>query len=544
MSSPIDLMNSWRVALSMPGLALRSSIGQTDAAAIKIESGTGAPTHTAVSGSLYIRTDATDSGTWVYRNTDGATTWEAALDTEATELLASANTWASLQTLTTGARVVDTGAIQFGTAGADLVLTADGTDVVVTGTGDLVIADSLDFAIGTGKDVIFTSGGTDVTVSGTGDLVLADSFDFYIGTDKNVGFVSDGTDVTVSGSGDLVFADSLDVAWGAGKDLILTSDGTDVNATGAGIFRMADNKQLAFGAGNDLIVKSDGTNVAFLAGTDDTVWSIGDGTANFDVKTFGNIATAFMSWDASLSELSFSGPVRLSKMNCLSRRFELKHVAGQRGKPGVNGDIQAADEATRMVADPDFEILGTNCVSSCSAYNAEGGLTLTTTAGANDQVILAPHLDANQSPWTGVTWGTDRETIWECMIRTRAGIAATIIWAGLKLTNTSTSATDADEVFFRYENGVNTGKWQAVSNGAGGLVETDAGVVVATTTNYHLKIVVGSDRVARYYINGVLVHTLAAALDDTVDLIPYIGVQGNAQAIDYFGQSIGREFPA
>ena len=511
MSTAIDLMNSWRVALSMPGLALRSSIGQTDAAAIKIESGTGAPTHTAVSGSLYIRTDATDSGTWVYRNTDGATTWEAALDTEATELLASANTWASLQTLTTGARVVDTGAIQFGTAGADLVLTADGTDVVVTGTGD---------------------------------LVLADSFDFYIGTGKDVGFVSGGTDVTVSGTGDLVFADSFDVAWGAGKDLILTSDGTDVNATGAGIFRMADNKQLAFGAGNDLIVKSDGTNVAFLAGTDDTVWSIGDGTANFDVKTFGNIATAFMSWDASLSELSFSGPVRLSKMNCLSRRFELKHVAGQRGKPGVNGDIQAADEATRMVADPDFEILGTNCVSSCSAYNAEGGLTLTTTAGANDQVILAPHLDANQSPWTGVTWGTDRETIWECMIRTRAGIAATIIWAGLKLTNTSTSATDADEVFFRYENGVNTGKWQAVSNGAGGLVETDAGVVVATTTNYHLKIVVGSDRVARYYINGVLVHTLAAALDDTVDLIPYIGVQGNAQAIDYFGQSIGREFPA
>src|SRR3990167_1126474 len=309
MSTAIDLMNSWRVALSMPGLALRSSIGQTDAAAIKIESGTGAPTHTAVSASLYIRTDATDSGTWVYRNTDGATTWEAALDTEATELLASANTWASLQTLTTGARVVDTGAIQFGTAGADLVLTADGTDVVVTGTGDLV------FAIGTGKDVIFTSGGTDVTVSGTGDLVLADSFDFYIGTGKDVGFVSGGTDVTVSGTGDLVFADSFDVAWGAGKDLILTSDGTDVNATGAGIFRMADNKQLAFGAGNDLIVKSDGTNVALLAGTHDTGWSIGGGRGNFDLTTLGKIATPFMSWEGSLSELSFSGPVRLSKMN-------------------------------------------------------------------------------------------------------------------------------------------------------------------------------------------------------------------------------------
>src|SRR3990167_1815358 len=142
MSTAIELMHRFRPALSAPGLALRSTVEQTDAAAIKFESGTGAPTHTAVSGSLYIRTDATDSGTWLYRNTDGGTTWEAALDTEATEMLASANTWASLQTLTTGARVVDTGAIQFGTAGPDLVLTADGTDVVVTGPGDLVLADS------------------------------------------------------------------------------------------------------------------------------------------------------------------------------------------------------------------------------------------------------------------------------------------------------------------------------------------------------------------------------------------------------------------
>ena len=630
MSTAIELMHRFRPALSAPGFALRSTVEQTDAAAIKFESGTGAPTHTAVSGSLYIRTDATDSGTWLYRNTDGGTTWEAALDTEATELLAAANTWTgnnsfgvdgtgvdvifygdtagvsatwdqsadSLIFTDNGKAVFGTGSdiaiawdatklaitqaavnsaihlgisgagidlnlfgdtvgadltwdqsadtlivgdaakVGFGAAGGDLVLTADGTDVVVTGTGDLVIADSLDFAIGTGKDVIFTSGGTDVTVSGTGDLVLADSFDFYIGTGKDVGFVSGGTDVTVSGTGDLVFADSFDVAFGAGKDISIVSGGTDVTVSGTGDLIFADSLDVAWGAGKDLLVKSDGTNVAFLTSTDDTVLSIGDGTDNFDVKTFGNIATSFMLWDASADMLRLSGPVRPTGFSSLSKRYELQWTAGEDGLVTINASI--AD-----IVSKNFEILGTNASADDVTYNIDGGLKIETDGADSDQVIILPHLDAGVTPWASVNWGTGTEVEWECHVKTTASITDVIIWAGLKLTNTQVTATDDHQAFFRYEEGVNGGEWQAVSSVAGTDTEADTNIAVATSTEYHLKITIDASRVPRFYINGALVAT-NPALTAGQNLIPYIGVMcqaggaSGAKSLLVYGQAISR----
>lgn len=42
---------------------------------VTIETGTGAPTHSAVKGSLYIRLDGSSTSTRLYVNTDGSTTW-------------------------------------------------------------------------------------------------------------------------------------------------------------------------------------------------------------------------------------------------------------------------------------------------------------------------------------------------------------------------------------------------------------------------------------------------------------------------------------
>lgn len=158
---------------------------------VRMEWGTGAPDHTSPQGSVYVRTDAADSDTLFYRNTDGAGTWEAVVGAELTDLLAAANTWALLNTFTTGIRIVDSGAVQFGTPGTDLVLTADGADVVVTATGDLVLADSVDLMIGTGKDLNLKHDATDSwIVSATGNLIidntLATGFTYMdLGTDTS-----------------------------------------------------------------------------------------------------------------------------------------------------------------------------------------------------------------------------------------------------------------------------------------------------------------------------------------------------------------------
>lgn len=324
------------------------------------------------------------------------------------------------------------------------------------------------------------------------------------------------------------------VSWDASADRMKFEDSTGLQfGTGGGA-----------GPGNagDLQLRWDGTDFDVLALADDQVFNFGNGTQSWDVITYGNTANAYLEWDASLDQLGLRGPSRPRGFNALPRRYELKWVAGVQGKPGLNADIQDVLESVRMIADPAFEILGLNCVSTCSAHYVEGGITLTTTTGSGDQVILAPHLDTSETCWAQTTWGTDQETVWECHIGIVASSSVTI-WAGLKLTNTSVTTTDNDQVFFRYQNGVNSGKWQAIQSIANVDTSTDSGITIGIQS-YHLKIIIDSSRVAKMYIDGVLVAT-STALTNAVDLIPYIGVETGttaAKSIRVYGQSIARNF--
>lgn len=215
-------------------------------------------------------------------------------------------------------------------------------------------------------------------------------------------------------------------------------------------------------------------------------------------------------------------------------------------RPCINADINSATEATREVANPDFEVLGTNAVSADVTFYAEGGITVATHGGATDSTIILPHLDTNQSAWSNVTWGTDQETAWGCHIRTAAALTNTTIWAGLKLTNTPTTATDNDQVFFKYINGTDT-NWQCNYSIGGTDTAVDSGTpgLLAVATDYRLEIVINSSRVATFLINGVVVAT-STALTDTTDLIPYIGVlsatDATAKTIYVRGEWISRKF--
>jgi len=224
-------------------------------------------------------------------------------------------------------------------------------------------------------------------------------------------------------------------------------------------------------------------------------------------------------------------------------RVSLSWTAGAEGKPGINADFVSATESVNTVTNRHFEILGTNASSDDVTYNAEGGITFTTDGADGDGVIMLPHLDANQSPWTTWTWGTDKSVVYECLIETGAAITNSIVWAGLKLTNTDVVATDDDQAFFRYENGVSSGVWVAVTSIGGTDTSTVSTVTVAVSTKYRLRIAIDSSRIARLYINGALIVT-TAALTDTVDLIPYIAVEADgaaeAKTLTVYGAAISR----
>lgn len=199
--------------------------------------------------------------------------------------------------------------------------------------------------------------------------------------------------------------------------------------------------------------------------------------------------------------------------------------------PGTNGDIAVAYNL-------DFEVVGTGASQDDVTYGAEvGGILLTSDSTAAQQVIIAPHLDAEQTAWAGVLWGTENQVIWEAVVRTGASVASIILWAGLKLTNDQDIATDDDSCFFRFDAGV--ANWEAVYAIADTDTEVDTGITVAVNTNYYFRIEIDKDRKAHFFINNKEVARSTAMTDD-IDLIPYVGVEGNAKTFYLVKEKISR----
>lgn len=209
-------------------------------------------------------------------------------------------------------------------------------------------------------------------------------------------------------------------------------------------------------------------------------------------------------------------------------RYYLEEYFLQR--PALNAVI-ATDENSNAaawlaanIANKHFELLGANMTTALCTFNATNAGILLTTAGAdNDAAIILPHLDTNQTAWTNIKWGTENQVEWTGSIKTGASVETTGIWAGLKLTNTEVIATDNDQAYFRYNTDDSNTTWHVITSNNGTDTDTDTGVAVAANTQYKFQIKIDAFRVARFYINDVLVYT-SAALKNDVDLIPYIGV--------------------
>ena len=244
-----------------------------------------------------------------------------------------------------------------------------------------------------------------------------------------------------------------------------------------------------------------------------------------------------------------------------TRRYYLEEWFAQLPKlNAVNIIDPDADDASALalhvLANKNFEVLGTNMTSALSTRNATAaGITITTAGADQDQSILAPHLDSNQSAWTGTLWGTENQVSWECSINTNA-IDNQKLWAGLKLTNDQLVATDANQAFFKFQTDATNSeaftdftKWHFVHSIGGTDYISQIPITVAANTPYHFKIEIDSDRKASIFVNGIQYNvtttsgstggtavtsgtTKTAALTDDVDFIPYIGIEAGAAAAE------------
>lgn len=230
-------------------------------------------------------------------------------------------------------------------------------------------------------------------------------------------------------------------------------------------------------------------------------------------------------------------------------------------RPALNAvlvtDFAAADatvasnttiRTAEKVANKDFEVGGTNMTTNLVTFDTTNpGIKLTTGTGVDDSAIVLPHLDSNQTAWTGTKWNTDKEVIWECAIVVN-DTSSTGFWAGLKLSNVGTIATDSNQAYFLYSNGSTTlGSLTTSANlhfiysiGGTDRYVTDLGIAV-TNTVYKLKIMIDKDRKVSVYVNGKVygltttsgtsgttvtkLGQKSLALTTSTNLIPYIGVQ-------------------
>ena len=243
-------------------------------------------------------------------------------------------------------------------------------------------------------------------------------------------------------------------------------------------------------------------------------------------------------------------------------------------RPGLNAiniiDPDANDAAALAVtqaANKNFETLGTNYTTALTTFSAtQAGITMTTATADQDQAILLPHLDTNQTSWSGTKWGTENQVEWECSISLPA-LDNQKVWAGLKLTNDQLVATDANQMFFKYQTDATNSeaftdftKWHFVHSIGGTDYISVLPITVATNTPYHFKIEVDSDRKAAIFVNGIQYNvtgtsgstggtavttgtTKTGALTNDVDLIPYIGIENGAAAAEVLNvhyQSISR----
>jgi len=243
-----------------------------------------------------------------------------------------------------------------------------------------------------------------------------------------------------------------------------------------------------------------------------------------------------------------------------ARRYYLCEPFYQR--PAINGDIdQAYTVEVARAANRNFEALGTNMTTALVTFPTTSAGILATTAGADqDQAIIAPHLDTNQSAWTGVKWGTENSVEWEASIMLPA-IDNQKVWAGLKLTNDQLVATDADQVYFKFQTDATNSesftdftKLHFIHSIANTDFISQLPITVAANTPYHLKIKIDSDRKATIFVNGIQYNVTTTsgstggtavtavqpgkqvvktgALTNDVDFIPYAGIEAGAAAAE------------
>ena len=160
-------------------------------------------------------------------------------------------------------------------------------------------------------------------------------------------------------------------------------------------------------------------------------FSLGSDTSAFKVGKSGN--TELLKVDTQNEKVVVNGSLEMTGTGSFrksTQRIELEEYFQK--YPSVNATLVIdadADDATALAsyvrANKDFETAGTDIASATVRFDTSGsgGISLSTHTTTNDQVIVQPHTDANQTMWNSDHFLTQKQVIWEGAIQTASNIA-------------------------------------------------------------------------------------------------------------------------
>ena len=232
---------------------------------------------------------------------------------------------------------------------------------------------------------------------------------------------------------------------------------------------------------------------------------------------------------------------------------------------GTNGtDVAAQVFKLSFIVDPyitpnqNFVLTGVDGGSSQDSQNigrdsAYAGVKIITGTTDNDRTVLSVrngHAElpgsADSSGWASVPFGTENKITFSTAFSI-GNINDISFWAGMKLTEVGTYATDANQAYFLYCANDDQGALTTNANlhfiySVGGTdYITNLGIAISSASVYRLRIEFDQNRQISVYVNNVrygLVTTATAggatqsvsttkslAMTNDIDLLPFIGVQ-------------------
>ncbi len=230
-------------------------------------------------------------------------------------------------------------------------------------------------------------------------------------------------------------------------------------------------------------------------------------------------------------------------------------------------------------SNPNWAVKGTNSIDIYTKYNtAIAGAVFQTVGSDNDQVIIYPKITSdgnstdltNTSPWRNINFYSQYQTELNVAIATDNvlnNITNQAIWAGMKLSEVGSYATDADQAYFLYATDDHLGGTDAsplTTNGnlhfiysiGGTDYITDLGITVTASTVYRLRIVFDENRKISVFVNNIqygltstpttttaggvtesVSTTKSLAMTSGAQLIPVVAIQSLEAASKYLSVS-------